>query len=120
MEELNSSSIALNESLSCSNCINFIAKYIWGVFEMQFSVLSYFRIFLTMIVLLIVCVLIRMCILVFDYEITPPNSPGAPTLLILSPKEITSKKEETSKKRRLHLSLERCTCKLKFSSPVHS
>lgn len=125
MEELseNSDRIALNESLSCTNCIDFIAKYILGVIQMQISAQSYFRIFLTMVVLLIVCILLRMCIRVFDYEITPPNSPADPNLLVILPKEITSRKhkEETSKKRRYYLSPKRgCTCKLKFSSPLQS
>lgn len=125
MEELseNGDINAWNVTLNCSNITDCVTMVISVVIETQIFGLSYFRIFLTMMVLLILCFLIRMCVRVLEYEITPPTSPGVPTLLFRSPKDAISKQkqQQTTNKRRYYLSPKKgCTCKLEFSSPVHS
>lgn len=120
----NGDRIALNMNFNCSNFTDCITNMVSGIIEMQIFGLSCFRIFLTMITLLILCFLIRICARVLDYEITPPSSPRVvPTLHFVSPRDVTSKENEemASKKRRYYLSPKKgCTCKLNFSSPVHN
>lgn len=125
MEDLseNGDRIAFNVNFNCFNFTNCITRMVSGIIEMQIFGLSYFRIFLAMITLLILCFLIRMCARVLDYEVTPPNSPSVPTLHFVSPRDVTTKENQeiASKKRRYYLSPKKgCSCKLKFSSPVHN
>ena len=71
---------------------------------------------IAVIVIVIVYALIKICVRVLDYEMTPPTSPAT---LSYNPKMFTPKKQETTKKQRYFLSPKRmdCECELKFSSP---